>query len=76
MNRVWFKRFGWIYRPASWEGAIVVGLALCFCVQVFRVIDRHSHSASDTLYNFFPYVTCCFLMLNWVAANSCGDKDS
>ena len=74
MKRIWFKRLGWFYRPVSWPGILVAGLALVFCVQVFRAIDRHSHSATDTLYNFFPYLTCCFLLLNWVAANTSGDK--
>src|SRR6266576_815508 len=50
MNKAWFKRFGWLYWPMSWQGAAVVLLALAFCIQVFVAIDRHSHSASDTLY--------------------------
>jgi len=43
---------------------------MAFCAQVFIAIDRHSHSASDTLYGIFPYFVCCFLLLNWVAQNS------
>ena len=39
-----------------------------FCVQVFLAIDRSSHSASDTLYGVFPYITACFLLLCWVAS--------
>ncbi len=70
MNKAWFKRFGWLYRPVSWQGAAVVVLALAFCIQVFVAIDRHSHSASDTLYGVFPYFACCFLLLNWVASNT------
>ena len=70
MRTIWFKRFGWIYRPASWQGGIVVLLALVFCVQVFLAVDRHSHSASDTLYGVFPYFSCCFLLVNWVASNT------
>ena len=70
MKRVWFRRFGWFYRPVSWQGIILVALVFVFCVQVFRAIDRHSHSVTDTLYNFFPYCTCCFLLLNWVASNT------
>jgi len=70
MNKAWFKRFGWLYCPISWQGAAVVVLALAFCIQVFVAIDRHSHSASDTLYGVFPYFACCFLLLNWVASNT------
>ena len=70
MQNPWFKRMGWVYRPASWPGAIIVLLALLFCLQVFLAIDRHSHSVSDTFYGVFPYFACCFLLLNWVAANT------
>jgi hypothetical protein len=70
MNNPWFKRFGWFYRPNSWQGAAILILAVIFCVQVFVAIDRHSHSVSDTLYGVFPYFACCFLLLNWVAANA------
>jgi len=42
-------------------------LALAFCLQVFIAIDRHSHSASDTLYGFFPFAAPTFLLLIWVA---------
>jgi hypothetical protein len=70
MDKGWFKRLGWFYRPASWQGAVLVILALLFCAQVFRAADRHSHSVSDTLYGIFPDFACCFLLLNWVAANT------
>ncbi len=74
MNNVWFKRFGWVYRPVSWPGAVLLILALAFCVQVFVAIDRHSYSASDTLYGVFPYFACCFLLLNWVASNTSPER--
>ncbi len=74
MMNSWFKRFGWFYRPSSWQGTTLALLALGFCVQVFVAIDRHSHSASDTLYGVFPYFACCFLLFNWVAANTSGDR--
>jgi len=74
MNNVWFKRFGWVYRPVSWPGVLLLILALAFCVQVFVAIDRHSHSASDTLYNVFPYFACCFLLFNWVASNTSRER--
>lgn len=70
MKQIWFKRLGWIYRPICWPGFVVILLALAFCVNVFVAIDRHSHSISDTLYGVFPYFACCFLLLNWIAANT------
>jgi hypothetical protein len=76
MNNTWFKRFGWVYRPVSWQGAALVLLALAFCVRVFVAIDRHSHSVSDTLYGIFPYFACCFLLVHWVASNTSHGKET
>ncbi len=72
MKLNWFKPCGWIYLPASWQGAVALLLTLAFCVQVFVAVDRHSHSASDTLYGVFPYFACCFLLLNWLASKTAG----
>jgi len=37
---------------------------------VFLAVDRHSHSASDTLYGIFPYFVCAFLLIDWVAGRT------
>lgn len=74
MKNNWFKRVGWFYLPVSIPGLVLTMLGLAFCVQVFVAIDRHSHSASDTLYGIFPYFACCFLLLNWIASNTCHAK--
>ena len=71
MRRAWFKPWGWIYRPSSWQGILLTLLAAVFCVQIFIAVDRRSHSASDTLYGVFPYVVPCLMILNWVASKSC-----
>jgi len=68
----WFKRCGWVYFPISAIGWVVSLLIVLFCVQVFIAIDRHSHSASDTLFHVFPYFASCFLLLNWLGANASG----
>jgi hypothetical protein len=70
MKHYWFKRLGWLYCPVSWQGVVVVLLAAAFCVNVFLAIDRHSHSASDTLYGVFCYFVTTFLLLNWIASNT------
>jgi hypothetical protein len=54
MPRCRFAPWGWIYRPVSLQGFGLVVLAAVFCVQVFIAVDRHSHSASDTLYTVSP----------------------
>jgi hypothetical protein len=68
----WFAPFGWVYRPCAWQGYAVMAVALVFCAQAFLAIDRHTHSVSDTLFGFFPFVVPAFLLVNWVASKSCG----
>ena len=70
MKNAWFKEWGWIYRPVAWQGWVGVVLTLVFSVQVFVAVDRHSHSASDTLYGVFPYVIPALGILGWVASKT------
>ena len=72
MARSWFKPWGWIYRPVSWQASGLVLCAALFCVQVFVAVDRRSHSASDTLYGVFPFAVPCLILLNWVASKTSG----
>ena len=72
MQRIWFRPWGWIYRPVSWQAFLLLALVAVFCFQVFGAIDRHSHSASDTLYGVFPYFVPAFILLNWVASKTSG----
>ena len=74
MKKSWFKTWGWIYRPISMPGVILVLLAIAFSVQVFIAVDRESHSVSDTLYGVFPYIVPCFLVLVWVASKTSSDS--
>ena len=74
MKLTWFKPWGWIYRPVSWQAVIVILLALAFCVNVFIAIDRNSHSVSDTLYGIFPFVVPTLMLLNWVASKTSPPK--
>lgn len=74
MKNEWFKGLGWVYRPVSWQGSLLSLLAVGFCVLVFLAVDRHSHSASDTLYGVFPYFASCFLLLNWVASHTSSSR--
>lgn len=70
MKTSWFKRVGWFYWPVSVPGAVICLLAAGFCLTVFRAVDRHSHSASDTLYGIFPFFACAFLLVDWIAGRT------
>ncbi|HEY4053993.1 MAG TPA: hypothetical protein VGL74_09625 [Terriglobales bacterium] len=72
VKRLWFRTWGWIYRPVSWQGSLLCALTLIFCVQVFLAIDRHSHSASDTLYGISPYFyfVSALGLLGWIASHT------
>lgn len=70
MKRRWFRRWGWVYRPVSVQGWMIVLLAAAFCVNVFLAVDRHSHSASDTLYGIFPFIVPTFGIVGWIASKT------
>ena len=70
MSSHWFKRWGWFYRPVHVLGFVVTFAALAFCVNVFLAIDRHSHSATDTLYRFYTFAAPTFLGLMWIASRT------
>lgn len=70
MSRIWFRPAGWVFRPVSWQGYAAVTITLAFCALAFLAVDRHSHSASDTLFGCFPYIVPAFLLLNWLASKT------
>ena len=72
MKHAWFRQWGWVYRPVSFPGWVVVVLAFMFCVNVFIAVDRHSHSVSDTMYGIFPYVIPTFGIVGWIASRTAG----
>jgi hypothetical protein len=72
MKTKWFKRFGWFHIPISIAGAVVFLFAGLFCLTVFRAVDRHSHSVSDTLYGVFPFFVCTFLLVDWIGCRTSG----
>lgn len=74
MKRSWFKEWGLIYYPVSWQGFTLTILVLAFCVQVFLAVDGNSHSASDTLYDVFPFVVSALLVLGWIASKTSSQK--
>lgn len=59
MKKPWFrvKKYGWGWGlPATWQGWMVLVLYVVYIVWAFGRADSHSHSVSDMLLNFIPYV--------------------
>jgi len=67
---LWFKRWGWFYRPVHALGYVTALAAAAFLVQVFLALDRHSHSATDTLYHFYVFAAPTFLGLMWIGSRT------
>ena len=54
------------YRVAA-PAALALALpAAVFAATCFVAIDRHSHSASDTLYGIYPFWATTFLLWDWL----------
>lgn len=49
----WFVRRGILYRPVSIVGWLILGAIVAYVSWAFYDIDSRSHSASDTLINWF-----------------------
>ena len=71
MKTIWFRPWGWFYRPVAPSGWVACLVATVFGARVFVAVDPHAHSAVDTLYGFFPYRAAAFLLLNQLARRSC-----
>ncbi len=71
---VWFRSWGWVYRPVSSVGWMLVLLTLVFCGKAFITVDRLTHSVSDTLYSIYPYVVPSLMLLNWLASKTSGSR--
>lgn len=65
MKKVWFKakRYGWGWRPATWQGWIIVGVYSFVIAFIFARIDKNSHSVSDTLIGVsLPFIVITSLL--------------
>lgn len=63
----WFVPVRWSYLPASWQGWLLYVPFIYFLVVTFLMVDRNSHSASDTLIGIVPYWVSAAVVMHWVA---------
>lgn len=71
MIQPWFAKWGWLFRPLSYEGWIVVLFLLLFSIHTAVFVDAQSHSVSDTLYGLFPYLVPAFGIYLWIGKKTC-----
>ena len=70
MKTIYFKHVGGFYYPIHAIGWLATLTAAAICVWFFIALDRHSHSASDTLTRFFVYATCVAFWWKWLAEST------
>ena len=74
MPKNWFRKLGPLYVPRSPTGWLLTLCTAFIGVQTFLMVDRHSHSASDTLIGAVPIIALLVLLLWLVAARSSGSR--
>ncbi len=64
-KKYWFKRklYGWGWVPVKWQGWLFLGVWIGLFVEFFIVIDKNSHSVSDTLMGMVIPVVLLFVIL-------------
>ena len=65
IKKLWFrgKRYGWGWRPVTWQGWMVTLVYVAVVVLSFLEIERDSRSAYDTFIGVFPRVFIATLLL-------------
>ncbi len=67
MKLPWFRRIGIFFIPNSIIGLIIMLSGIGYAVYEFIYIDHRSHSASDTLRNFFFHFLIIVALYNLIA---------
>lgn len=67
MKLPWFKRIGIIFIPRNIAGLIIMLAVIAFAVYRFIIIDRGSHSASDTLRPFLISLIIIYIAYTLIA---------
>lgn len=73
---IWFKRWGWFYRPVHPVGFVIALIALAFLANVFVALDAQARSVSDLFYHFYVYAAPTFLGAMWIASRASEDARS
>ncbi|MSS74810.1 hypothetical protein EXS73_01155 [Candidatus Pacearchaeota archaeon] len=73
--KYWFKRkdYGWGWKPATWQGKLMIGLWVIGMYYSYALANRFSYSISDTLYTVLhPWTLYTFII--WLICWCTGDR--
>jgi hypothetical protein len=70
-----FRRYGLAYLPCSVSGVLLCLWTGFIAEQTFVLVDRHSHSASDTLIGAAPIIGTLAMLL-WLLAVQASKAES
>lgn len=67
-KKLWFKakRYGYGWVPCSYEGWLVLLMYILFLFTDALLLDKHSHSASDTVRPFLVHVVLATALLLFI----------
>ncbi len=74
MRDQWFRRFGWIFSPVSWQGWFALLLCLLFCIQAVSVESYGASSSIAAVFGAFPFIVSTFGILFWIASKTSDSK--
>jgi hypothetical protein len=75
-SRHCFTKLGAVYVPKNTTGWSPTALTWVTAICTFVIVDKHSHSVSDTLIGAIPIIANLFLLLWLVAAQSSRPSNS
>lgn len=66
MKKFWFKAktYGYGWYPATWQAWVIMATYILLIGKFFQIIDKYSHSVSDTLIGMvIPFLLLTILLL-------------
>ena len=71
----WFKakRYGRGWYPSTWQAWIILTVWVILAINIFSIIDKNSHSVSDTLIEFFIPLVLSVILLFFICYGT-GEK--
>lgn len=67
---MWFKKAGWLYKPANIFGWVLMVVAVVFLYSVYTTYNAHAHGFGDLSYKIYPHYVSTFLLYLWVGSRT------